>query len=389
MNKHKFDLQRFDISGTDNNFLTPMQVAREALMVLKNNTVMAQLVSRDFEDEFARIGDTVMVRRPAHFDADLFDPKTGIKLQEVDEGRVPVVLDTIPDISFPISTKELTLDINNFSQQLIVPALSAIEQKVDEMLCGCYADIPYYVGTPGSTPGSVSAITSIRREMNDNKVPMAGRMAVLDAAADAKLLELDTFNSMSSTGETDAIINAQLGRKFGFDFYMDQNIRQHANGDISASSTMKLSAEVAKNVNKAIFTDASLTGDIKKGTIFKIAGDSRPYVVKEDAVASSNTINISFYPAARQTFPADSTIEIIADHTASMAFHRNAFSLVTRPLEKPLGVSSEQYAVINDNGLSVRVVFAYDVHKKMDICSIDMLCGVKTMIPELACRILG
>lgn len=41
MNKKvRFDLQRF----ADNEFLTPMHVAREALMVLKNNTVMSQLV---------------------------------------------------------------------------------------------------------------------------------------------------------------------------------------------------------------------------------------------------------------------------------------------------------------------------------------------------------
>ena len=67
-------------------------------------------------------------------------------------------------------------------------------------------------------------------------------------------------------------INAQLGRKFGFDFYMDQNICKHENGDLSVTPTMKLSAIVSADSNVATFTDGSLTGKIK-GTTDKF---SRP-----------------------------------------------------------------------------------------------------------------
>lgn len=385
MKKMKLDLQRF----AGNDFLTPMHVAREALMVLKNNTVMSQLVSRDYDGEFAEVGDTVMVRRPANFEVDLFDPATGIKIQNAVEGKVPVVLDSILDVSFGITSKELSLSISDFSKQLIEPAVMSIEQAIDEKICRCYEDIPYCVGTPGNTPASVAAITAVRKEMNDNKVPMAGRMAVLDTAADAKLLELDAFNSVGHTGETSAIINAQLGRKFGFDFYMDQNICKHENGDLSVTPTMKLSAIVSADSNVATFTDGSLTGKIKKGTIFTLAGDSRPYVVMKDADAAGNSVTVQFYPAARQTFAANTVVTVVKDHTASMAFHKNAFTLVTRPLAKPLGVADSQYAIISDGGISIRVVFDYDVKLKRDICSLDLLCGVKTMIPELACRILG
>ena len=291
MKKMKLNLQRF----AGNDFLTPMHVAREALMVLKNNTVMSQLVSRDYDGEFAEVGDTVMVRRPANFEVDLFDPATGIKIQNAVEGKVSVVLDSILDVSFGITSKELSLSISDFSKQLIEPAVTSIEQAIDEKICRCYEDIPYFVGTPGNTPASVAAITAVRKEMNDNKVPMAGRMAVLDTAADAKLLELDAFNS----------------------------------------------------------------------------------------------VTVQFYPAARQTFAANTVVTVVKDHTASMAFHKNTFTLVTRPLAKPLGVADSQYAIISDGGISIRVVFDYDVKLKRDICSLDLLCGVKTMIPELACRILG
>lgn len=55
-----------------NTFLTPSVVAREALMVLENNLVMANLVHRDYSDEFVQVGDTVTIRKPAKFTAKNF-----------------------------------------------------------------------------------------------------------------------------------------------------------------------------------------------------------------------------------------------------------------------------------------------------------------------------
>ena len=50
-----------------NTILTPEIVAKEALMVLTGNLVMADLVHRDYSDEFVTVGDTVTIRKPAKF----------------------------------------------------------------------------------------------------------------------------------------------------------------------------------------------------------------------------------------------------------------------------------------------------------------------------------
>ena len=54
-----------------NALLTPDIIAREALMILQNNTVMGGLVYRDYEGEFgpSRVGDTISIRKPAAFTA--------------------------------------------------------------------------------------------------------------------------------------------------------------------------------------------------------------------------------------------------------------------------------------------------------------------------------
>jgi hypothetical protein len=56
-------------------------------------------------------------------------------------------------------------------------------------------------------------------------------------------------------------------------------------------------------------------------------------------------------------------------------------ALVTRPLALPQGAA--KCAIMNYDGLGLRVVFGYDMNKKVDTISIDMLCGVKLLDDKL------
>ena len=114
-----------------NTFLTPSVVAREALMVLEKNLVMANLVHRDYSDEFVQVGDTVTIRKPAKFTAKNF--AGAIVRQDASEGSVAVKIDRHRDVSFEVTSREMTLDIRDFSSQLIAPAMRAIAQAVDEV----------------------------------------------------------------------------------------------------------------------------------------------------------------------------------------------------------------------------------------------------------------
>ena len=66
-----------------NTFLTTDVIAREALMVLRNNAVMANLVHRDYSGEFvAGVGDTITIKKPAKFEAKEFTDEISVQ----DEG---------------------------------------------------------------------------------------------------------------------------------------------------------------------------------------------------------------------------------------------------------------------------------------------------------------
>ena len=112
-----------------NTILTPQIIANEALMVLQSNLTMANLVHRDYSQEFVKVGDTITVRKPATFVAKNFTGQT--VAQDITEGSTTVKMDRFRDITVNVGAKEMTLDIKNFSEQVITPAMQAMAQQID------------------------------------------------------------------------------------------------------------------------------------------------------------------------------------------------------------------------------------------------------------------
>lgn len=281
-----------------NTFLTPSIIAKEALMVLRNNAVMSKLVHRDYSDEFAAVGDTITIRKPASFEAKEFNAVTGIDIQDATEnGSTTVKMDKLLDVSFAVTSKEMTLDIADFSKQLLVPAMQAFADKIDKYLISATADATNRKthATGAITPDDM---IDARKFLTQNAAPLTDRNFVIGADAEADLLKSQLFVSAEKVGDNGtALREASLGRKFGMDTYVDQNIERGENG------------------------------------------------------------------------------------APSIAFHKNALALVTRPLALPQGAANAH--IENYDGFALRVVYGYDQDKKTDIVSIDMLCGVKLLDNKL------
>ena len=282
-----------------NTFLTPDIIAREALMVLRNNAVMANLVYRDYSDEFvAGVGDTITVRKPATFVAKEFT--STIEVQDATETGVPVKMDKHLDVSFKVTSKQMAMDIEDFSIQLLVPAMQAFADKIDKYLIGLEASATNRVSHASGVISPADLIEA-RKLLSKNAAPLMDRRFVVGTTAEADLLKSELFVSAEKVGDAGtALREASLGRKFGMDIYTDQNIAK--------------------------------------------TGDSSQYV-------------------------------------PSIAFHKNAMALVTRPLALPNGASKS--AIVNYDGFGLRVVYGYDITTKSDTVSIDMLCGVKLLDDNL------
>jgi hypothetical protein len=220
-----------------NNFLTPTVIAKQALATLYETCVMAQLVHRDYDSEFAaRIGDTVNVRKPAVFTAHEYTRAQGIQIQNAEEDHIPVRLNHFADVSFAVTTEELTLEIEDFGAQLLNPAMEAISQKIDRDILALRDDVLQEVGQEGQWPSNPAGLNvydwdnprvgiDARRVLNQRNVPASDRYAVVGPEIEARWLGDDLFNRADARGDTDGLREASLGRRvFGFDPYQTQNI---------------------------------------------------------------------------------------------------------------------------------------------------------------------
>lgn len=366
-----------------NSFLTVQEIAREALVRLENNLVMRQLVHTDFSNEFAKKGDTIKVKIPATFEANDFEGT--ITTQDINEGEVPVTLDKIADVSVAVTSKELTLSIDDFGFQVVEGAMQALAQKIDHTLTGLYADIPYFYGTAGQTPNSLKDISGVRKILNNNKVPNVNRRLVFDPEAEAELIVLDAIVNAEKSGSTAALREASMGRILGFDTFMDQNVRTHIAGDYAALTDVTATGEAGSNTVTLESAAGTSTGKLNKGDLLVINGQQ--YVVTEDtAPAVSGTLTAKVYPNLKSAYNG-APVTFVGDHVANLAFHRNAFAFVNRPMALPSG-GADGY-VETYNGLSIRVTRGYDMKTKQETISFDILYGVKTIHPELAARLLG
>ena len=362
-----------------NTFLTPSIVAREALLALQNQLVFGSLVHTDFSKEYAKTGDTVTVKKPATFVSNEFtDGSSTVSPQTITEGSVAVVMNHHREVTFSITSKEAALSLQDLRTQLINPAMAAHAQAIDADLAGLYVDIPGYKAESGTAV--LADLAALDQMLNINKAPLVTRRLVVDPATKAKYIVLDAVLHADKSGSTDALRLASMGWIMGLESFMSQNIKTHANGDFAL--TTPTASGTAGDLSITVAGTAG-AGTLKKGSCFTIAGDTTQYIVAVDFVCGSTGGTMYLYPALQVTASSAAITVKATGYTNSLAFHRNAFALVTRPLALPVNGNGE---IINYGGFSVRVTSAWTTGL-VDLITIDILYGVKTLTPELGIRL--
>lgn len=271
-------------------------------------------------------------------------------------------------------------------------AVRILANDLDKALLALYKDIPYFYGTPGVTPSNVDDIINVRKVLQNNKVPLTDRRLVVDTEAEAKFLI--SLKDAGQTGTTAALREASMGRLSAFDIYADQLVSSHAVGTFAAGAPLVNGAVAAEATTMAV-NGGSGTETILEGDIFTVAGAPGQYVCTAKATAAAGAIAaLSFYPEAPAGGFADkAAVTILGNHTPNLAFHRDAFALVMRPIADDTIIASESstIAVQTDpvSGIPLRLETWRESKYARRQWRFDILYGVKTLRPELAARLIG
>ena len=367
-----------------NTFLTPDIIGKEALMILENDLIATQLVHRGHAEEFsgAKKGDTITVRGPASFTAQEF--AGSVVVQNATETSVSLQLEKHFDVTFKVTAKDWTLEVEDFSAQLVRPALAAIAQGIDDYICGKATLIPNYVGAATDPPDSLADLAAVDKKMNDLKIPNDGnRFAIIDSQAKADMLGITNVIQAEQRGDGgDAIKRASLGEIMGINWYMSQNINTQGDASASTGWLVNLVAGYAAGATAMVLDTG--TNDPEVGDVFVVAGDTDQHAVTAYA---ANTV--TFTPGLGSAVVDNAALTIVAQHQMNFGGHPNGMTMAIVPLELPRGVGANQAQYVEDRGLGLRVVFGYDMDAKADTISFDVLVGAQVQQAPLLTRILG
>lgn len=371
------------------------KIFAQGVLALREFAIMPRLVNTDFDNEVRQKGDTIDVIVPS-----------AVPVTDVTPGHQPTAgTDSGPTkVSIPLSNwkeaaiflndKEIAEIVNGVKNQQVSEAVKSLANNVDVAILALYKAIYGYAGTAGTTPFStandISDATNLRKVLNKQLAPLSPRRAVLDPDAEAMALGQRAFQDTSWRADAQGIIEGQIGRKMGFDWFMDQNVPRHVKG---AAGTVLLDDTVARAVGLKTLHMDGFTTKASVGDVFTIAGDLQTYVVTAATDLATTDSDVSFEPGLKVAIPAADGNEAVtfkASHVVNLGFHRDAFALAVRPLGTPDGFTggSEILSATDPiSGLALRLEVSRQ--HKQNKYSFDILYGVKCVRPELAARLAG
>ena len=384
-----------------NALLSPTAVTREALRVLHQKLNFVGSVTRDYDDSYAKtgakIGDSLKIRLPNQYTV-----RSGATLsaQDTTESSVTLQVATQKGVDLNFTSVDLTLSLDDFSKRILDPAMSVLAANIEADALSMYKDV-YQSVWNGASAATYNKALDARVILNRSLAPYADRTALMDSIAMA-----DVVKDTKTLFQDDASIAKQykegyMGRAAGFDWaentMMPSHTRSAANG--------------AYLVNGASQTGATLTVDTganapSQGDVITIAGvysvhpetkvstgvlqqfvigsgaTATSFPISPSIITSGATQNVSGSPAdnAAVTFAGTASTAV----QTSLLFQKGAFAFATADLVMPQGVDFASRQVLD--GVSMRIVRAYDINNDKFPCRLDVLYGYKTLRAQLACR---
>jgi hypothetical protein len=368
------------------------QLLAQGLITLRENAIMPRLVNANYSGQAADQGSTIDVPIPASIATNAVTPSY---VAPNDTGVVPskvaISLSEWREAPFFMTDKEMMEVMQGAIPMQAAEAVKALANYVDAYLLGLYTAAWNVAGTAGTTPFATdtSVITTARKLLTNNTTPLQDRRFVFDADVEANALGLRAFQDTSWSGDAASINEGRIIRKFGFDWYLDQNVKTHTAGTVATSFVIKTSTAHAEGL-KVLTTTTGGNADLKVGDILTIAGQTQTYVVTEAAArtgAGDMTVNIE--PGLKVALTGSEVITILSSHVANLAFHRDAIAFANRPLVDSTEGLGNQIMSAQDpvSGLTMRLEVSRQ-HKRTR-WSYDILFGAKMVRPALACRVLG
>ncbi len=391
-----------------NALLTPTMVTREALRILHQKCNFIGSINRQYDDSFAKsgakIGDTLKIRMPNQYTV-----RTGktISTQDTAETSQNLTVATQKGVDVNFSSADLTLSLDDFSKRILDPAMAVLAANIEYDAMTMYKDVYNSVWASGSTL-AYNNILDGRVLIQRGLAPTSDRSANLNSKDMADLVK-DTktlFNDQAQLSKQ--YLEGYVGRAGGFDFMENTLWPGHTRGAADANYVVNTSTGITSG--SATIAVTAGTGSFAVGDVITIVGVNsvhpetkvdtgvlQQFVITTAYSGGAGNITVSPTPitsGAKQNVVINSAgsgkAVVVAGtasgaDTTSLLYQKDAFTFATADLVMPSGVDFARREV--QDGISLRIVRAYDINNDNFPCRIDVLYGYKTLRPEWATRL--
>ena len=409
-----------------NTFLTNDIVTYEALDVLENTDAALIHINSEYSNDFefggAVLGQTLSIRKPPRYIGRLGQAAV---IEAITETLVPLTLSYQRGVDTQVSSQNLTLDIDNYRKRVLEPQIVRLSNLIDQDVCNLAQGLNNAVGTPGTTPTTLSTYLAAKVKLDNMACPTNDRFAVLSPDADATLM--DNLKGLFHAGKalSDQYNSGSMTKSgtIGLDWYMDQNVYQHVVGTLGGTPTTNgVPAEGASSVLLQSFTGTLNAGDVISFVStstpvnginpqnFSSTGQPMQFVVTATVSDSGGAVTVPIAPAIYASGNLKNVTNLPATSTAVYVFSVAAASFATisaktspqnlvvqkdfgtlAMVDMPLpgGTDKAYRAASRKSGKSIRVIRDYVATSDQWIQRLDVLYGVAVLRQELGCRVCG
>lgn len=197
-------------------------VAAQALGYLKANTVLAQIVNRDFDEEVATHGKTINVPIRGTLATNAKATDTATTKQVPADSKISVTLSNHQEITFLLEDVAEAFTRPELLMGYVEDGLKVMAEKIDSTIAALYSGLAQSIDATGGL--AEANFRNARRLLNAAKAPGADRWAVVHEDAEYEALGIERIVSREFGEEGSALREGSIGRFAGFNVVMSQNI---------------------------------------------------------------------------------------------------------------------------------------------------------------------
>lgn len=416
-------------------------VTQESLIVFKNNLGLANTILRDWDDSYAvtgaKIGDTLRLRKPIRV---VSGTGAAITPQNTTESQVALVTATQRNIALQYTSKEESLQLDDFSDRIIKPVVTQLANDVDAD--GMATMFPYVenistygaisnttgpaawtgvdVGSAATTPQQAMSVwTQAQARVTEAGGPMGERHNILTPSATASTVGGFASAFQSSDKIAEQYETGLMGIAAGAMWRQTPNVPNFTSGTWVNSANLQVNVTSVNGDSSIVVKGAGNAKTFNVGDKFVVAatfkanpltrvsvGKLQIFTVLTQATSSAGgDVTLSVFPpiysgstvqeATVSGLPTSGAlITVIGTASTQTAmnchYQKNAFGVAFAPLAN-VGRYGALCSVANDAeaGLSIRNVMQYNILTDVSATRLDTLYGFKAIRPELAALTLG